>query len=95
MKNSETQLSEYDIKLNEEYDRIQAKYKFPMSFIHLYDIREGSEKNKLRISDGCSSLYILMDGIFIYEGSDRWILSKEGITIDLLKATRKIDTFIL
>ena len=90
-----SELSEYDIKLNEEYDRIQAAYKFPISFIHLYNIREGSEKSKIHISDGCSSLYILMDGIFIYEGSDRWIISKEGITIDLLKATRKIDTFIL
>ena len=91
----ETQLSEYDIKLNEEYDRIQAKYKFPISFIMLYDIREGSEKGRLQISDGCSSLFLLMEDMFIYEGKTYWTFSQKNITIDLSKTTRKIETYIL
>ena len=95
METQETQLSDYDIKLNEEYVRIQAAYKFPISFIHLYDIREGSKENTLFISDGISSLNLCFDDFFIYEGSGRWTFNKGGITIDLHKATRKIETFIL
>ena len=95
METKEIELSEYDIKLNEEYDRIQAAYKFPISFIHLYDIREGNKENTLFISDGISTLNLCFDDVFIYEGSDRWTFSLGKITIDLHKTTRKIETYIL
>ena len=95
MKTKEIELSEYDIKLNEEYDRIQEAYKFPISFIHLYDIREGAKEGVLNFKDGISSISICLNDFFIYEGSSRWSISKGSITIDLIKETRKIETFIL
>ena len=91
----ETQLSEYDIKLNEEHDRIQAKYKFPISLINLYAMREGSSENTLHIYDGVSSLTLCFNGFEINESETFWDIRKGSTSVTLSKDTRRISTYIL
>lgn len=72
--------------------KLSEKYGFPIAFIDMYRITMNN--HTMYIRDGESTIFINIKDFVIEETDTLFILLKEDVAIELLKATIEINTFI-
>ena len=85
----------FEERRDAEIDKIQELYKFPITFIELYDITLSAEKTGLCFHDGVSIIVINLIDYKINETKYTWEFRKGSNTIEIDKQTRRIQTYLL